>query len=169
MDEEALLRAAGLTMRQACASDLEALVALRIAAMRDSLERVGRFDETRARERLTRDFSPQRTTCYLHQEAIVAFAVTAREGQELVLKHLYVHPRFQQRGIGALALSRIIAEAAEEGRPIRLLALKESRANRFYLANGFRLVGSDQYDNIYIRPLPPLAAGRVSEESEPPE
>lgn len=155
MDENALLQAAGLTMRQADEGDLEELVALRIAAMRDSLERVGRFDEKRARERLSRDFSPQRTTCYLHQEAIVAFVVTAREGQELVLKHLYVAPRFQQRGIGALALSRVIAEAAEEGRPIRLLALKESRANRFYLANGFRLVGSDQYDNIYIRPLPP--------------
>ena len=59
MDEEVLLRAAGLTMRKACESDFEALVALRIAAMRDSLERVGRFDEKRARERLARMRTPR--------------------------------------------------------------------------------------------------------------
>ena len=35
-------------------ADAEALVALRIVAMRESLERLGRFDPVRSRERLSR-------------------------------------------------------------------------------------------------------------------
>jgi len=37
---------------------VEALVAIRIAAMRESLERIGRFDRQRARERFLAGFDP---------------------------------------------------------------------------------------------------------------
>lgn len=43
------------------AADFDELAALRIAAMRDSLERVGRFDLERARERLRKSFYPEHT------------------------------------------------------------------------------------------------------------
>ena len=39
-------------------SDAETLVAIRIAAMRESLERVDRFDPQRARERFLTSFDP---------------------------------------------------------------------------------------------------------------
>jgi len=41
--------------------DFEELAGLRIAAMRESLERMGRFDPERARERLRSSFVPERT------------------------------------------------------------------------------------------------------------
>jgi hypothetical protein len=42
----------------AAASDRESLVLIRIEAMRESLERIGRFDPARARERLESGFVP---------------------------------------------------------------------------------------------------------------
>ena len=42
-------------------ADAEALVALRVLAMRESLERLGRFDPVRSRERFLSAFSPQHT------------------------------------------------------------------------------------------------------------
>ena len=41
--------------------DLDELVSLRIVAMRESLERVGRFDPARARQRLADSFYPSDT------------------------------------------------------------------------------------------------------------
>ena len=46
---------------QAHADDADALVALRIEAMRESLERAGRFDAARARQRFLSGFSPEHT------------------------------------------------------------------------------------------------------------
>jgi hypothetical protein len=48
-------------------------------------------------------------------------------------------------------LSRIIKQGEEEKRAIRLITLKGSRANSFYLKNGFKLVDNIEYDNVYIR------------------
>ena len=42
-------------------ADFEALLLLRLATMRDSLERLGRFDAVRARERFRSTFRPQYT------------------------------------------------------------------------------------------------------------
>ena len=48
-----------LSFRAVTDTDFEALVSIRIAAMRESLERVGRFDPERARERLRQTYAPE--------------------------------------------------------------------------------------------------------------
>jgi hypothetical protein len=50
-----------ITFENAVASDAEALAAIRVEAMRESLERIGRFDPQRARERFLSAFSPTHT------------------------------------------------------------------------------------------------------------
>src|SRR5262245_26909572 len=60
-DPIASLDPPGLEFTPAAAADAEALVALRIAAMRESLERIGRFDPQRARDRFLSTFAPEQT------------------------------------------------------------------------------------------------------------
>lgn len=141
-----------LEMRPATIDDLENLVAIRIAAMRESLERVGRFQPQRARERLTGDFQADKTRCLLVNKTLVGFLVVDHEDDEMVIKHLYVLPEMQNRGIGSFALAQVIAQAQAERLPIRLITLKESRANDFYRRHGFQQMGSSDFDNLYIRP-----------------
>ena len=50
-----------LSLASANEDDFESLQALRMAALRESLQRLGRFDPQRARERLSRAFEPVHT------------------------------------------------------------------------------------------------------------
>ena len=47
------------TLAPVALSDFDAMVAIRIEALRESLERFGRFDPVRARERLAAGFAPE--------------------------------------------------------------------------------------------------------------
>lgn len=143
--------AINIELHQAKAEDFEELVNIRIAAMRESLEKVGRFDPDRARSRLLKDFEINFTKCFLYGITIVGFMIVKVENEEIILKHLYIDPRFQNMGIGKYVIGRVIRQGEEEKRTIRLITLKESRANRFYVKNGFEQVDSIEYDNVYIR------------------
>jgi GNAT superfamily N-acetyltransferase len=143
---------AGLEFTPATAADAEALVALRIAAMRESLERIGRFDPQRARDRFLSSFTPEQTQHLVLQGERVGFVVLRSYQGELQLDHLYVHPSHQGRGIGAAVLARVFASADARGLPVRVGALRGSDSNRFYQRHGFRPVEESEWDIHYVRP-----------------
>jgi len=130
--------------------DAEQLVALRIAAMRDSLTRIGRFDPQRARERFLSGYSPAYTRHIALAGRRVGFVVVRPQRNALLLDHLYIHPSSQGQGLGAIVLARIIAEARAQGLPLRVGALRDSDSNRFYLRHGFKLVAQEEFDNYYM-------------------
>jgi GNAT superfamily N-acetyltransferase len=140
-----------MTLVAAQAEDFESLVALRIAAMRESLERIGRFDAVRVRERFRAGFSPNDTRHIEIDQQRVGFVVVKREPALLLLDHLYIHPKYQGQGIGAAVLQRVFAEAAAIGLSIRVGALRDSDSNRFYVRHGFQLVEQSEFDNYYVR------------------
>jgi ribosomal protein S18 acetylase RimI-like enzyme len=140
-----------IELHEAKTEDLDQLVKIRIAAMRESLEKIGRFDAARARARLTQDFQTKYTTCLIYKTNIIGFIISKQENEEIVINHLYVLPQFQNRGIGKFVLDKIIEQGKNERRNIKLMALKESRANNFYLNNGFKYLNSIEYDNVYVK------------------
>jgi GNAT superfamily N-acetyltransferase len=133
-------------------SDRDALASLRVEAMRESLERVGRFDPVRARERFLAGFVPEQTRHIVVDGERVGFFVVKGHAQGLLLDHLYVHPRYQRRGIGAAVLSQVFAEADSSGLSVRVGALRESESNEFYTRHGFIQVEQGEFDNYYVRP-----------------
>lgn len=132
-------------------SDSDSLVSIRIEAMRESLERVGRFDPIRARERFISSFGPRNTHHIDVSGKRVGFVVVKHHNNELLLDHLYVIPDAQGSGIGSAVLDHIFKEADAAALPIRVGALKESASNRFYIRHGFRFVESSEFDNYYVR------------------
>jgi GNAT superfamily N-acetyltransferase len=133
-------------------NDLEDLVAIRLEAMRESLERLGRFNPGRARERFLGGFDANSTRRIEVSGNLVGFVVIKDLQSELLLDHLYVIPSAQGAGIGSEVLTQIFREADEIGRPIKVGALKESASNRFYTRHGFVFVASGEFDNYYVRP-----------------
>jgi GNAT superfamily N-acetyltransferase len=133
-------------------ADLEPLVALRIEAMRESLERIGRFDPLRARERFASGFAPEHTRHIVVAGERVGFVVVKPQRDGLLLDHLYNRPAFQGQGIGAAVLALVFAEADAKAQPLRVSALARSDSNRFYLRHGFRLVKQGELDIHYVRP-----------------
>lgn len=140
-------------------ADAESLAELRALAMRESLERVGRFDAQRVRERLLAEFSAAHTQHVVCDGRRVGFVVVRPHADGLLLDHLYVTPEVQRSGIGASVLARVFALADRAGQALRVGALKESDANRFYLRHGFELVEVGEWDNYYVRK--PRFAGRL--------
>lgn len=133
-------------------SDFEDLADIRVAAMRESLERVGRFDTIRARERLRSTFTPEHTRFIIFGGAKVGFFTVRPSAEGAQLDHLYIHPDHQSRGIGSAALTSIICDAEKQGIPILVGALKESASNQFYQRHGFMFRSEGDWDNYYVRP-----------------
>jgi GNAT superfamily N-acetyltransferase len=144
---------ASIVLTPVVSRDAEALVALRIAAMRDSLERIGRFDPARARERFLSGFSPEHTRHIEAEGERVGFLVVKPQAEFVLLDHLYVHPHYQGQHIGAAVLAEVIQKASAMSLPVRVGALRGSDSNRFYLRHGFKLVEQSEFDNYYVRPF----------------
>jgi GNAT superfamily N-acetyltransferase len=145
----------GLALRPADDGDFEALLSLRMAAMRESLERVGRFDPQRARERLSRGFLPAYTRHILMGGELVGFVVVVPREKDFLLDHLYIHPSGQGLGIGSWVMAQVLKEADRHHKAVSVTALKHSAANRFYLRHGFVLQAEGEWDLYYVRPAQP--------------
>ncbi len=135
-------------------ADFEALLAIRIEAMRDSLERLGRFDPERARARLRATFSPGHTWFIERAGARVGFYALRPDGDALRLDHLYVLPAAQGLGVGSRVLGRLLRDADHRGLPVRVGALRSSDSNRFYRRHGFEPVAQGEWDIDYLRQAP---------------
>lgn len=139
----------------ASVADFEFLHTLRLAAMRESLEHIGRFDPQRSRERFLANFDPAITQHIARGAERIGFVAVRHFPDHLFLNHLYIHPAHQGRGFGAWALGQVLLDAQKLKLPVRLGALRDSEANRFYLCHGFVQTHEDEFDIYYeYRPRP---------------
>lgn len=135
-------------------SDVETLVAMRIAAMRESLERIGRFDPQRARDRFLASFDPALCRFILVDDVKAGFLLIRPQADHWLLDHFYISPEHQGKGVGAAVLQDVFQAADALHMPIRLGALRGSDANRFYQRHGFVQIDEAEWDIYYVRPAP---------------
>ncbi|MGW1886636.1 N-acetyltransferase family protein [Streptomyces sp. NPDC001970] len=140
-------------MRPAEPADVEAIAELRAVVMRPDLERLGRFDEHRVRQRLRDSFSLQHTSVVLAGGAF-AGCVTLRPAEDgQWLEHFYLAPGIQGRGLGSAVLRTLLNRTDADGLPVRLNVLQGSAARRLYERHGFTGEVQDPID-IYMVRLP---------------
>mgnify|MGYP006371814185 CR=1 FL=1 len=138
-------------LRPVTQSDADLLADLRVKAMKESLEAVGRFDPVRAKNRFLENFDPLSTREILIRNERVGFIVVKKVGDYLCLDHLYIDPQHQSKGIGTAVLQQIFEDADSSHKAIKLGALKQSRSNDFYKRHGFVFSESGEWDNYYLR------------------
>ncbi|WP_282608667.1 GNAT family N-acetyltransferase [Pelagibius sp. Alg239-R121] len=129
--------------------DGETLAALRVAAMRESLEALGRFEPERARTRFLNSFDPRSTFRVLSDSVLIGFYVLRDRDDYLWLDHLYVAVEQHGLGAGSQIIEIVKNIARERKKPLRLGALKESRANAFYLRHDFIEQERKEWDIYY--------------------
>lgn len=118
--------------------------------MKESLERVGRFNPERARERLRNSFYPEHTYFIVLDGEKAGFYTLRPQETGLYLDHLYIHPRHQSKGIGGHVLQSLVKDASNQQKAIRLGALRASESNRFYQRHGFLKEREDEWDIYYV-------------------
>lgn len=120
--------------------------------LRPDLERLGRFDPVRVRQRFLTAFDPASTRVVLVDGAAAgSIAVRADEGS-LWIEHFYLSPELQGRGVGTAVLRSQLASAGPGGRPFRLNVLAGSRAQPLYERHGFVVERADAIDVFMVRP-----------------
>jgi GNAT superfamily N-acetyltransferase len=145
-------------LRPAESADVEAIAELRAAVMRPDLERLGRFDQHRVRQRFRGSFSAQHTSVIVVDGAL-AGCVTVRPTEDgRWLEHFYLVPDLQGRGLGTAVLRALLERIDADGMPIRLNVLQGSAARRLYERHGFTVEVQDPIDVYMVRGPAALAA-----------
>jgi GNAT superfamily N-acetyltransferase len=138
-------------IRPASVADVEAVAELRAVVLRPDLERLGRYDEQRVRQRLRDGFAPA------HAWVIVvggAFAgcVSVRPARDAHwLEHFYLAPHLQGSGIGTAVLRGLLERCDRAGVLVRLNVLQGSPARRLYERHGFTVETEDAVDVFMVR------------------
>ncbi|MER7385552.1 GNAT family N-acetyltransferase [Saccharopolyspora hirsuta] len=138
-------------VRAASEADVEAVAELRAVVPRADLERLGRYDERRVRQRLRDGFEP---ACTQVIEVGGAFAgcVALRPAEDAHwLEHFYLAPRLQGSGIGSGVLRRLLERCDRGGTLVRLNVLQGSPARRLYERHGFAVESEDPVDVFMVR------------------
>jgi len=133
-----------IELRGAKESDLDWIVEVRAVVLREDLERLGRFDPIRVRQRMRDGFSPSNTRVIVSDGTDVGSVSVRRETDARWLEHFYVIPAMQGKGIGSRVLELVLQECSEP--PLRLNVLNGSGARRLYERHGFVVDTEDDID-----------------------
>ncbi|MDQ0582311.1 GNAT family N-acetyltransferase [Streptomyces rishiriensis] len=137
--------------RPATADDVEAVAEVRAVAMRADLERLGRYDEHRVRQRLRDGFVPAHTRI-IELDGVLAGCAALRPADDAHwLEHFYLAPHAQGRGIGTAVLRELLEGADRSALRLRVDVLRGSPARRLYERHGFRFEHEVSVDVFLVR------------------
>jgi GNAT superfamily N-acetyltransferase len=139
------------TLRPATPADVEVIAELRAVVMRPDLERLGRFDEHRVRQRF-RDAFVARHLSIIEAEDRFAGCVALRPAEDgHWLEHFFIAPELQGLGLGSAVLRGLLARTDADGELVRLNVLQGSAARRLYERHGFSVESEDSVDVFMVR------------------
>ncbi|MEU4190351.1 GNAT family N-acetyltransferase [Kribbella sp. NPDC026611] len=139
------------TLRPATTDDLEHLTDLRAVVMRPDLERLGRYDEHRVRQRLRDGFSAANTRI-IEVDGEFAGSIAVRpEADRHWLEHFYLARQHQGRGVGSAVLRSVLEQADAAGTTLSLNVLQGSPARKLYERHGFVVESEDPVDVFMVR------------------
>lgn len=138
------------SLRPATWEDQAWLTELRAVVMRPDLERLGRFDETRVRDWLTRSYDPSLTEIVVLDGVDVGSIALRPAGERVWLEHFYLDPAVQGRGVGSWVLEQVLPRVEES--VVRLNILRGSRVQRLYERFGFAFADEDGIEVYLERP-----------------
>ncbi|WP_204039151.1 GNAT family N-acetyltransferase [Acrocarpospora phusangensis] len=137
--------------RPASVADVEGVAELRAVVLRSDLERLGRYDEQRVRQRLRDGFAPEHTWM-IEVGGASAGCVALRPAKGAYwLEHFYLEPGLQGKGIGSAVLGRLLERCDREEAAVRLNVLQGSSARRLYERHGFIVEAEDEVDVFMVR------------------
>jgi GNAT superfamily N-acetyltransferase len=140
------------SLRSAGPADVETIAELKAVVMRADLERLGRYDDHRVRQRLRDGFSPLHTSVIETGDGAFAGSLTLRPAEDgRWLEHFYLAPHLHGRGLGTAILRSVLERTDAEGVPVRLIVLQGSAAQRLYARHGFAVEAEDPIDVVMVR------------------
>ena len=145
-----------LSIRKADAVDSDFVFAVKKAAFREYVEQVEGWDDTHQRGLHNKRFDSQDFRIIQFQGNDIGFFSTSSTSDSLKIHQLFIHPEYQDRGIGSTCMTRILADAA--GKDVNLQVLKINiRGIAFYQRLGFSIIDEDP-THVQMKKLPAFTA-----------
>ncbi|GAB1646683.1 GNAT family N-acetyltransferase [Krasilnikovia sp. MM14-A1259] len=119
--------------------------------LRADLQRLGRYDEQRVRQRLRDGFAPEHTSVIEVDGAFAGCVALRPAANAHWLEHFYLAPHLQGSGIGTAVLRGLLEQCDREGTPVRLNVLQGSAARRLYERHAFTVETEDPVDVYMVR------------------
>ncbi|MDG4756662.1 GNAT family N-acetyltransferase [Micromonospora sp. WMMD710] len=138
-------------LRPASMADGEAVAELRAVVLRADLQRLGRYDEQRVRQRLRDGFTPAYTRVVVVDGAFAGCVALRPAADAHWLEHFYLAPHLQGSGVGTAVLRELLERCDRAGTLVRLNVLQGSAARRLYERHGFALEAEDPVDVFMVR------------------
>ncbi|MFJ6531815.1 GNAT family N-acetyltransferase [Microbacterium sp. NPDC091662] len=135
-----------IALRPALAEDAEWIAELRADVLRVDLERLGRYDDIRVRQRFRDAFDPMQTWIIVVDATDVGSIAIRSEGESRWLEHFYIATSHQGRGVGGRVLGMVLDDASS----YRLNVLHGSPARGLYERHGFVVDTQDEVD-VFMR------------------
>ncbi|KUN94157.1 GNAT family N-acetyltransferase [Streptomyces caeruleatus] len=139
------------SLRAAVGADVEVIAEVRAVVLRADLERLGRYDEHRVRQRLRDGFDAAHTWVIEVGGTFAGCVALRPDGDTRWLEHFYLAPRLQGRGIGSAVLRELLERSDRDGVLVRLNVLQGSAARRLYERHGFTVESEDPVDVFMVR------------------
>ena len=144
-------------LRPSVAADAAWMVELRAEVMFPDLDRLGRFDPVRVRERFLTAFDPTLTSVIEVGGQPVGLIAVRPETDAQWIEHFYLRTDLQGKGLGSAVLVEVMTRHADD-RPFRLNVLLGSPARRLYERHGFRFESQDDDIDVYLTTADPATA-----------
>lgn len=135
--------------RDAHINDAAWMLELRNTVLRPHLEKLGRWNPERARERFLGGYRPENTRVILVDGSAVGLIAVRVEADAVWIENFYLDAAIQGQGIGGEILRSVLAQP-HGGLPFRLNVLQQSAAARLYERHGFSVESFDEVDIFMI-------------------
>ncbi|WP_327655514.1 GNAT family N-acetyltransferase [Streptomyces sp. NBC_00483] len=139
------------TLRAATAADVEPIAELRAVVMRPDLERLGRYDEQRVRQRFRDAYEPAHAWVIEVAGAFAGCVALRPDGAAYWLEHFFLDPELHGQGVGGAVLRELLERCDRERAPVRLNVLRGSPARHLYERHGFTVESEDPVDVFMAR------------------
>jgi GNAT superfamily N-acetyltransferase len=165
-----------LALRDSVTGDAEFLYAVYASTRREELAITG-WSDSQKEEFLRMQFDAQHRYYHevfpeasyqiiLWEEQPVGRLYVDRRGDEIGIVDISLLPEYRGRGIGGILLPRIMAEATEADKPVRIYVERFNRALTLYDRLGFRKIG-DTGVYFHMEWFPNARTSKTSEVLEP--
>ena len=133
-----------ITTRPATNMDADFLWRLRVASLREYVERIYGWDEGIQKTFFEDGFHPEDTRIVQFEGQDIGMYELRNRQNDHFLARIEILPEFQKRGIGSTIIQRITTDIGPSGKPLRLQVFKINPAHRLYARLGFKITGETE-------------------------
>ena len=139
--------------RPAREKDVDFLYALHVATMKEYVDKVWGWDDGVQESLFRKNYVAAHIQILTLDGKDIGMLSVEETGNDVFLGVIEIHPEYQRKGIGTALINKIIAEGAQNMKPVRLRVLKVNLAKGLYQRLGFSTIEETSTHYIMLRPL----------------